>query len=458
MKIIILGAGQVGGTLAENLVNEDNDITVIDNDQERLSLLQDKFDLRTITGNAASPRILREAGAADADMLVAVTSSDETNMISCQIAYTLFGTPTKIARIRSSDYIKESDKLFTTDTIPINHIISPEKLVISDIAHLIDYPGALQVAHFADDNISIVTVKTYYGGPLVGYSISTLRETMPHLHTRIVSVIRQDRFIRARSSTIIEAGDEITFVCETQHIRAVMSQLQRLEKPYKRIMIVGGGNIGAGLAQYLQSNHRVKLIERNPQRAEKLAETLDKVLVFSGDSSDQSLLYQEHIENIDAFIALTSDDEANIMSALLAKRLGAQKAMVLIQRIAYLNLIQGGTIDIAVSPQQATISALLSHVRRGDIVNVASMRQGEAEAIEVIAHGDRTTSSVIDRKIVDIKLPYGCSIGAIYRRGQVLIARRNLTIEEGDHVIFYLHDKKHVPDIEKLFQPTAFFI
>ncbi|MBE2896999.1 Trk system potassium transporter TrkA [Pasteurellaceae bacterium HPA106] len=458
MKIIILGAGQVGGTLAENLVSEDNDITVIDHDQQRLNSLLDKYDLRVVFGNAASPRVLREAGAADADMLVAVTSSDETNMIACQMAYTLFGTPTKIARIRNNDYLREKERLFQTDVIPIDHIIAPEKLVIEDIVNLIDYPGALQIAHFADKRISLAVVKAYYGGPLVGYAISALKEHLPHIEARIVGITRQDRYIRPQVSTIIEAGDEVVFICATPHIRAVMSELQRLERPYKRVMIVGGGNVGAGLAKLLEDKCRVKLIERNPQRGEILAEKLPKTLIFTGDASDQTLLFEEHIDNIDVFFALTSDDEANIMSALLAKRLGAAKAMVLIQRIAYLDLIQGGTIDIGISPQQSTISALLTYVRKGDIKNVALLRRGNAEAVEVIAHGDKTTSHVVGRKLVDIKLPSTCILGAILRNNEVIIAKDNTIIEDGDHVVLFLNDKKQIPDVEKLFQPTPFFI
>lgn len=457
MKIIILGAGQVGTTLAESLVSEDNDITLVDNNENRLSALQDKHDLRVVGGSASSPRVLREAGAADADLLVAVTSSDEINMVAGQIAYTLFNTPTKIARIRNAEYLREKDKLFNPDVIPIDHIISPEKLVTEDIVRLIDYPGALQVAHFADKQISLVVVKAYYGGPLVGYAISALREHMPHINCRIVSILRQDKTIRPQGSTIIEAGDEVTFICATVHIKAIMSELQRLEKPYKRIMIIGGGNIAGGVAKLLEDSCTVKLIERNPERATLLAEKLSKTLVFCGDASDQSLLFEEHIENIDVFISLTSDDEANIMSALLGKRLGAKKTMVLIQRMAYINLIQGGTIDIAVSPQQATISALLGHVRKGDIANVVSLRHGIAEALEIIMHGDSATSQVIGRKISDLKLPAGAIIGAILRdHNEVIIAKKNVIIEENDHVIIYLSDKKQVPEIEKLFQPSAF--
>ena len=458
MKIIILGAGQVGTTLAANLVSEDNDITLVDNESQHLQNLQDKHDLRVVKGSPSSPKILRDAGAADADLMVAVTASDETNMIACQLGYTLFNTPTRIARIRNAEYLREKDKLFNDENVPIDHLISPENLVTDEITRLIAYPGALQVAYFANNRISIVIVKAYYGGPLVGYALSAFKEHMPHIDCRIISILRNDRLIRPQGSTIIEAGDEITFICATEHIKAVMSELQRLEKTYKHIMIVGSGNIASGVAKQLEDKYQVKLIERDGEKAKVLAERLSKTLVFHGDASDQNLLFEEHIESVDVFLSLSADDEANIMSALLAKRLGAKKAMVLIQRMAYINLIQGGTIDIAVSPQQATISALLGHVRKGDIKNVASLRHGTAEAIELVVHGDATTSNVVGRQIGDIKLPVGAMIAAILRKNEVIIARRQVVIEEGDNVIVYINDKKSVSEIEKLFQPSAFFI
>lgn len=458
MKIIILGAGQVGTTLAANLVSEDNDITLVDNESQHLQNLQDKHDLRVVKGSPSSPKVLRDAGAADADLMVAVTASDEINMIACQLGYTLFNTPTRIARIRNAEYLREKDKLFNNENVPIDYLISPENLVTDEITRLIAYPGALQVVHFANNRISIVVVKAYYGGPLVGYALSAFKEHMPHIDCRIISILRNDRLIRPQGSTIIEAGDEITFICATEHIKAVMSELQRLEKTYKRIMIVGSGNIASGVAKQLEDKYQVKLIERDGEKAKVLAERLSKTLVFHGDASDQNLLFEEHIESVDVFLSLSADDEANIMSALLAKRLGAKKAMVLIQRMAYINLIQGGTIDIAVSPQQATISALLGHVRKGDIKNVASLRHGTAEAIELVVHGDATTSNVVGRQIGDIKLPVGAMIAAILRKNEVIIARRQVVIEEGDNVIVYINDKKSVSEIEKLFQPSAFFI
>ena len=315
------------------------------------------------------------------------------------------------------------------------------------------------MVNFAEGKVSIAAVKAYYGGPLVGNALSSMREHMPHIDTRVAAIFRQDRPIRPQGSTIIEAGDEVFFVAASQHIRAVMSELQRLEKPYKRIMIVGGGNVGAGLAAKLEKDYNVKLIERNQQRAAELAEQLHDTIVFYGDASDQELLAEEHVEQVDVFIAITNDDEANIMSAMLAKRMGAKKVMVLIQRRAYVDLVRGSVIDIAISPQQATISRPVgARVRKADIVSVSSLRRGVAEAIEAIAHGDESTSKVVGRIVEDIRLPPGTTIGAIVRGDDVIIANGNSKIEQGDHVIMFITDKKFVPDVERLFQPSPFFL
>jgi trk system potassium uptake protein TrkA len=280
---------------------------------------------------------------------------------------------------------------------------------------------------------------------------------MPNVDTRVAAIYRRGRPIRPLGSTVIEADDEVFFIADTKHIRAVMSELQKLESSYKRIMIAGGGLIGAGLAKRLGDKHNVKLIEFNSERANYLSSILDNVTVFHGDASDATLLSEEGVERVDAFIAVTNDDEANIMSAMLAKRMGAAKAMVLIQRSAYVDLVQGGDIDIAFSPQQATISALLTHIRRGDIVNVHSLRRGAAEAIEAIAHGDEQTSKVVGKQIKDIKLPPGTTIGAVVRADEVIIAHSDTVILANDHVILFLVDKKFIGDVEKLFQPSAMF-
>ncbi|MGQ4277346.1 Trk system potassium transporter TrkA [Pseudidiomarina sp. E22-M8] len=457
MKIVILGGGQVGGTLAENLVGEDNDITVVDIDPGRLGELSDRHDIRTVQGHGSHPRVLRNAGCEDADMLIAVTPSDETNMMACQIAYTLFRTPKRIARVRSQEYIDFKDQLFHKDDVPVDHTISPEQQVTHYIKRLVDYPGALQVMEFAGGRASLVAVRAYYGGKLVGHAISSLKEHMPNVETRVAAVFRQGRAIRPMGTTIIEAGDEVFFITDTRYVRMVMEEMQKLEHQYRRIMIAGGGNIGAGLAALLEENHHVKLIERNVARGEELNEKLRHTTILEGDASESRLLSDEHIEDVDVFIAVTNDDEANIMSAMLAKKMGAKKTMVLIQRQAYVDLVQDNVIDIAISPQRATVSALLSLIRKGDIVNAYSLRKGAAEAIEAIAHGDEKTSKVVGKSISEIKLPPGTTIGAIVRGHEVMIAHDDTVLHADDHVILFLVDKKYVREVERLFQPSALF-
>jgi len=452
MKIIILGAGQVGGTLAENLVDEANDITVVDNDLVRLDELKKRLDIGVVHGMASYPYILRQAGIEDADMLVAVTSSDEINMLACQVAYTLFHTPSKIARVRSSAYITRQG-LFHNDAIPVDVLISPEQVVTNYLKRLIENPGALQVLDFANGRAQLVAVKAYYGGPLVGQELSSFRQHMPKVDARVAAIFRQDRAIKPEGNTIIEADDEVFFIAATENIRAMMSELRRLDQGYKRIIIAGGGNIGERLAEAIESRYQVKLIEKNYDRCNQLTENLSRTIVFCGSASDQDLLIEENIDDCDLFIAVTNDDEANIMSSLLAKRLGARKVMTLINNPAYVDLmVQHGSIDVAVSPKLATISSLLTHIRRGDIVSVHSLRRGAAEAIEVIARGDNKSSKVVGRALEDINLPEGTTIGAIVRDNEVLIAHDNIVVQTDDHIILFLNNKKNIKKVEQLFQ------
>ena len=451
MQIIILGANQVGSTLAETLANEANDITVVDTDAEKLRELKDHIDIGTITGEASHPDVLERAGGEDADMIIAVTESDEINMVACRVAYSLFQTPKKICRIRSSSYLV-SDKLFGKHGIAVDVVISPELIVSSYISSLIDLPGSLQVLDFADGKVQLVAVKAYYGGPLVGQEIRLLSQHMPSVETRVAAIFRKDRPITPEGSTVIEADDEVFFVAAKNNIRACMGELRRLDRPYKRIIIAGGGNIGLRLAENIEQRYQVKIIERDLKRCAFLSEHLDKAIVLNGESSHQDLLLDENIEDTDVFVALTDDDEANIMSSLLAKRLGAKKVMAIINNPAYVDLVQGGEIDIAISPQQATIGSLLTHVRRGDVVKVHSLRRGAAEAIEAIAHGDKASSKVVGRAIEDIDLPEGTTIGAIVRNNKVLIAHDDTVVESGDHVILFLVDQKRIREVERLFQ------
>ncbi|QKZ02278.1 MULTISPECIES: Trk system potassium transporter TrkA [Pseudomonas] len=450
MKIIILGAGQVGGTLAEHLAGEANDITVVDTDGERLRSLGDRLDIRTVQGHASFPTVLLKAGAEDADMLVAVTNSDETNMVACQVAHTLYHTPTKIARVRSAAYLTR-DALFANEAIPVDVLISPEQVVTHYIKRLIEIPGALQVIDFADGKAQLVAVKAFYGGPLVGQQLRQIREHMPNVETRVAAIFRRDRAILPRGDTVVEADDEVFFIAAKQDIRAVMGELRGVDERNKRVVIAGGGQIGERLAEAIESRYQVKIIEMSPARCRHLSDTLNSTVILQGSASDRDLMVEENIAQADIFLALTNDDEANIMSSLLAKRLGARKVMTIINNPAYVDLVQGGEIDIAISPQLATIGTLLAHVRRGDIVSVHSLRRGAAEAIEAVAHGDARSSKVVGRAVENIALPSGTTIGAIIRDEEVIIARGTTVIEAGDHVILFVVDKKYIRDVEKLF-------
>ena len=431
----------MGGSLAEHLAGEKNDITVVDIDSDRLRELQDRLDIGTVTGPASYPGVLRRAGAEDADMLIAVTNSDEINMAACQIAFSLFRTPTKISRIRSTAYLGKRE-LFCNEGIPIDVIISPELLVTRYIQRLIQYPGALQVLDFAEGKAQLVAVKAYSDGPMVGNELKEIRKHMPDVDTRVAAIFRHDHPpLIPEASTIVEAGDEVFFIAASENIMPVMGELRRLDNPNRRIMIAGGGNIGERLAEVLETDYQVKMIERSYPRCRHLSERLDRCIVLHGNASDKDLLLAENIEDTDVFCALTNDDEANIMSSMLAKRLGAKKVITLITNPAYVDLVQGGEIDIAISPQQITMGSLLTHVRRGDITNVHSLRRGAAEAIEVIAHGDSRTSKVVGRRLDEIENPGGVTIGAVVRNNEVLIAHRDIVVETDDHLILFLIDK-----------------
>lgn len=465
MKIIILGAGQVGSNLAASLVSEANDITVVDLDAGKLAQLQERYDLRTLVGHGAHPSVLRAAGAQDADMLVAVTQSDETNMVACKLAATLFNVPTKIARIRAADYMQHPE-LFEAKNMAVDYTISPEQEITTYLRRLIDYPEALQVMDFADGRIRLVAVRAR-GGFLVGHELRYLRE---HLHlllreraqldkvdARVAAIYRQDRSIIPTGNTVVQEGDEVFFLAATENIRAVLKEIHRADQSVRRVMIAGGGNIGSRLAAALEDDYEVKLLEHNKQRAEQLAEQLKQTLVLVGDATDEALLTQENVDEMDVFCALTNDDEDNIMSCLLAKRMGARKVIALINRASYVDLLQGGEIDVALSPAQATLGPLLTHIRRGDVTVVHSLRRGAAEALEAVVHGDEKSSKLVGRRIEQIPLPEGASIGAILRGDEVIIAHHDTVIRAEDHLIIFVPNKRQVPQVERLFQVNLGF-
>jgi len=457
MKIIILGAGQVGASTAEILSREDNDITLVDHNAEVVDALGERHDFRAVTGQASSPEVLLEAGVEDVDMLLAVTNSDETNMIACQIAHSLFNTPTKIARVRSTDYLAHPN-LFCNGAIPIDVIISPEQVVTDEIMRLIEHPGALQVIDLANGKIRLVGLRAYFGGALVGKELSELANHLPASSSRIAVIYRNENAIIPNGKTVIESDDEVFFIATRDDIRAMMQELRSAEKVGRRVIIAGAGNIGFRLAKALEeTGFRVKLIERDPVRADRVSALLEDTVVLKGDAADEELLQEENIDSTELFCALTNDDEANILSAMLAKELGARRTMAIVNRAAYIDLIQRDRVDIAISPRLATVSALLSHVRRGDVKAAHSLRRGVAEVIEVVAHGDRSTSKVVGRALGDIRLPADSTIGALLRSDKLINLDDDSVIEEGDHVVIFVMDKRRIPEVENLFQVSAAF-
>jgi trk/ktr system potassium uptake protein len=457
VKIVILGAGQVGSTVAESLVSEANDITVVDLDGGRLRNLQDRLDLRTVVGSAAHPSVLVEAGIEDCDLVIAVTQSDETNLVACKLAEQLFNVPTRIARIRATDYLV-NERVLGEECFAVNLAICPEQVLTDYIVKLVHFPEALQVLEFAHGKVSLVAVRAFQGGPLVGHQLKDIRSHLPSVNTRIAAIFRGDSPIVPEGDTVVEAGDEVFCLAATRDIRHVMRELRRMDKPIQRIMIAGGGNIGLRLAAALERDYSVKVIEYSKKRCELLSSRLDRALVLQGDVTDEALLEAENVEDMDMFIAVTNDDENNIMSALLAKRMGAKRVVALINRRSYVDLLQSGQIDIAISPAQATIGTLLAHVRRGHVTQVHSLRRGAAEALEAVVHGDRESCSCVGRRIDEIDLPKGATIAAIVRGDEVIMAHHDTVIQSEDHVIIFVTDKKTLPKVEKLFQVGVGFV
>jgi trk system potassium uptake protein len=451
MKIVILGAGQVGRTAAYHLSREEsNEVTVVDHNEEVLRDLQDRLDIRTVAGNASFPTVLEAAGAADADILVALTSSDEVNMMACEVAYTLFRTKTKIARIRAAEYTNRPE-LFSEEALSVDVFISPEQLVTEYVRRLIRTPGALQVLDFADGKVQLVGVRAQKGGLLVGHTLRELREHLPKVDARVVAIYRAGRSIRPEGDSVVEHGDEVFFLAAREDLKRVMAEMRREDNPVKRVVIAGAGNIGFRLAKALEKENQVKLIERDMRRARRVSELLENTIVLNGDAADEELLIEENIDSADVFAALTNSEEANILSAMLAKRLGAHKVMALINKPSYAELMESGSIDIAISPQSVTIGSLLAHVRRGDVVRVHSLRRGAAEALEAIVHGNERTSRVIGRRVEEIKLPEGTLLGAIVRGHEVIIAHHDTVVQADDHVIVFLTDRRHIEAVERLF-------
>lgn len=470
MKIVILGAGRVGESVAESLVSERNDITVVDTNPERLAALQDRLDLRGVAGNGIQPSVLREAGAEDCDLFIACAPLDETNLVACNVAHDVFRVPTTIARLRSPEFI-EGDARLAKEAFRVDEVICPEKSVTAYIRKLVDYPQALQVLEFARGLVSLIAVRADPGAPLVGHRLDEIPHLAPGLDLRVVAIYRGRAVLEGLDGpTRIEAGDEVFVLAATAAIGAVLNALALPEPPVRRLMIAGGGKVGLRLARELHVDHRLKIVETDRRRCEYLATQLpSSVLVLNADSTDEDLMADENVGELDLFLALTSDDEDNIMACLLAKRMGARRVFSLINRQAYADLVQGTQIDIAISPAHAVIGELLTYVRRGDVEAVHSLRRGAAEALEGIVRGDAKTSRLVGRRVGELAMPDGAQIGAIVRglhapdgspaegTPEVLIVHHDTRIEPLDHVIVFVPRKRTIRAVERLFQVSATF-
>lgn len=456
-KIIILGAGQVGASVAASLASENNDITVIDLKEERLKALADKLDLRTVQGNAAHPSILREAGIEDCELLIAVTEVDEVNMLACRIAHVLFNVPDRVARIRAAEYFN-NEHLSDGKLFDISHMICPEQVITDYLLKLVEFPEALQVLDFANGRVRLVAIRARADGLLVGRPISELPRHLPNIDARIVAIFRENGAVRPDGETVVRSGDEIFFLSESGDMRTVMQELRKMDRPVRRVMIAGGSDIGLRLATALEGKLNVKLIEPDKTRARYLASVLKHALVLRGDESDAELLESEGIDEVDLFVSATISDNRNIIASLLAKRLGASRVVALIHKNAYVDLLERSNIDIVIGLSEAAIGNILSHVRKADVDAAHSLRRGASEALEVIVHGDRTTSQVVGRRIDEINWPVGATLGAIVRKDMVLMAHHDEMIEAEDHLVIFVTDKKIIPRVERLLQVSGLFI
>jgi len=451
MKILILGAGITGASVVEALAVEENDIVIIDYNTELLDALKKRFTITTVVGNAAHPKILELADAQNADLVIAVTDRDETNMLACMIIKKLYSRPKTIARIRAIDFLK-NPKLFGPKGIPIDVVISPEQSVMESIQNLIELPGVIHISDFANGLVRLFSIKMATNSFLTGKKLKTLKERMTEGRIRVVAIFRDDIALIANGEALIEAGDEVYFFAPRLEVRRLLKDLGCLEKPLKRIIIAGGGHIGKRLALALEHTHRVKIIEKDHKRAQKIASELDSTIVLLGDCANEVLLLDEAINNTDLFCAITDNDDKNIISSTLAKQLGARKVMCILNHLSYTKLLPGTGIDLAVLPNLETLGSILKHVRRGDVAQISLLRNGTAEAIEAIAHKGTDENSVVGRKVDMVKLPEGIVLGALIRNNEAIAIHHDSIFQEGDHVVMFTLDKKLIATIEEKFQ------
>jgi trk system potassium uptake protein TrkA len=373
-------------------------------------------------------------------------------MLACQMAHTLYQVDKKVARIRTAEYLHR-EELFAPDAIPIDFVINPESLVTNYIKRVVEEPGAEQVFEFENGLVQLVETRAYAGTPIVGHPIKELHQHLPKTSMRIVSLYRNGKTIPAYGDTVIKDGDRVYFVTKKASVSKVLKEFRRLDRAYKNIIIAGGGRIGLNLAKFLEKDHRVRIIEMNKERVGEIAEQLEDTLVLHGNASDEELLLEEGIESTDLFLALTDSDEINVIVSILAKRLGAHKTVALVKRNVYEDLAeQSDDVDMVISPDQITTSGILAHIRKGDTMMVHSLRQGKAEAIEIIVHGDNKHSDVVGKTVEEINLPEGVVVGSVVRNNEVIMGSRTLVIEEDDHVLIVLSDVSKIHEVEALFE------
>ena len=457
MEILILGAGQVGTTLAQNL-SIDHNVTMIDIDDGPLSELKNKLDIQTIQGSASDPAVLEEARAQDMEMLIAVTSSNECNMIACQIAYSLFKTPTKICRIKGN-HLDDYPQLLEPGNLAIDTVINPAELVTQSLVRQIHHPGTQSVLDFSDGIAQVASIRIDPEHDLCGRKISELSHDLADYHATVVGIVRNDQALLPDGNLVLKGHDELYFCSIAKDLNPVVQTLLQQEQKLRRIMIAGGGNVGITLAQKLEKDYSVKVIERYQKQSEIAAGALQDAFVLMGDAADAELLQNENIDNVDLFCAITNDDENNIMSSIIAKRLGARMTIALVNRQTYAHFLieRSPDIDIALSPQRITGGKILTFLRKGDIVNVYPINQGKAEFIEVVAHGSAEASKIIGKSILEIKLPHDCKICGIVRNNEFLLPKSTVTIQKHDHLIVFVSNAKTMPMVEKLFQVSPSF-
>jgi trk system potassium uptake protein TrkA len=449
MKVLILGAGRVGASLARALISNGYDIAIIDQDKSSLSELEERLDIMTVHGHASDPKIIKKSGADKNTIVIAVTSNDEVNIIACQIAKKQFKVSKTICRLNNSSYSKDLN-VFGENIIDI--VISPENEVMSHLKELIIHPGAQQIENFADGKVNLVCVKAKKKGKLVGRELKGIKDDMPYTNAFVASIYRKGKPFVPDGDTVIRESDEVYFISSSDNIDQIVNEFREDEKEYSRIMIIGGGKIGFSLAKDLENTYKTKLIDSDKSRCAELAKKLDKTIVLNGSATDEELLKSENIANVDVFCALTDDDETNLMSSLLAKKMGAKKTMIILNNPSYLGLVPG-FIDIYLAPYRLTVSSVLQDLRESDVTQDVLLKMDTgAEAIEGVVHANEFTSSLFGKPLKDIPLPEGVSIGAVIRHGELLMPNSKVELCINDNLIVFLADKEMMSEVEILFK------